>query len=79
MTPTAAARKAKTLTEDEVRELIRNGQGKQSMRDYAESLGISVSYLSDIYSQKRNPGEKILDKFGITKTSRVIVEYTTRK
>jgi hypothetical protein len=76
MTPRSTAKK--TITHQEVIELIRKGQAEKTLREYGAEIGISSSFLSDIYAGTRNPGPKILKYFGIAKTRRVIYEYTWR-
>lgn len=76
MTPLSIAKK--TLAEEQVVELIRTRQGEKSLRQFAVEIGISPSYLSDIYLGTRKPGVKCLKYFGIAKTRRVVAEYTYR-
>lgn len=71
---TKTTRKRK-MTEEQVVKLIRRQQGKKSLRDFAESLGINYSYLSLIYNGERSPGDKVLSFFGITKTLADNPEY----
>lgn len=75
MTPLTVAKKQIVLTEKQVVELIKAGQGSKYLSAYAKEIGISFGYLNDIYQLRRSPGPKILDYFGIQKTRRVIVEY----
>jgi hypothetical protein len=88
MTATAAARKqhprgskvAKTLrevalTEDDILDIMKAEQGSQSLRVFAAKMGVSAAYISDIYRGRRHPGAKVLDYFGIGKTSQIVVEY----
>lgn len=46
-----------------------------TLRQFAEELGVTFGYISDIYNNRRSPGPKILKRFGIGKKRRVIVEY----
>jgi helix-turn-helix protein len=66
---------AETLTEPEVVDLIRTGQGEMSQREYAALIGISAPYLGDIYNGKRSPGRKILKYFGLSKERQIVVKY----
>lgn len=63
------------MTESQVIALIKTGQGSSTVRDYAAELGVSPGYITDLYKGNRSPGKKILQKFGIEKTRRTIVEY----
>jgi transcriptional regulator with XRE-family HTH domain len=47
--------------------LMRKQQGERLAKDYAEELGISASYLSDIYKGKREPGATVLERLGLKK------------
>jgi transcriptional regulator with XRE-family HTH domain len=77
MTPTATARKQRqrTISLDDVIDMMRAEQGDQSQRSLASALGVTPGYISDIYKGKRRPGEKVLDYFGIGVTRRYVVEY----
>lgn len=55
--------------------LITEGQKDMSARAYAAWLGVSPTYLADVYSGRRGPGEGVLKKLGIEKNVRTIVEY----
>ena len=63
------------MSEAQVLATIRLQQGAMTIRGYAAWLGISAMYLCDIYSGRRKPGPKILERFGITKTRVVRYEY----
>lgn len=51
----------KSLTKQQVIELMKKQQGKRAAREYAEELGISAVYLSDIYNGRRDPGRSVLE------------------
>jgi transcriptional regulator with XRE-family HTH domain len=70
-----AARVGNSLTEPEVVELIRAKQGDTSLRDFAEELGVTAPYITDIYKGRRSPGPKVLKYFGIGKMRQVVVQY----
>ena len=57
----------KALTVDDVLKLMRTAQGKDSMRSFAASFGVTVAYISDIYAKRRDPGPSILDRLGLEK------------
>jgi len=63
------------MTEDEVIALISRHRNGKTIRAYAAEIGVSAAYLSDILARKREPGQKCLDHFGISKRRREIVEY----
>jgi transcriptional regulator with XRE-family HTH domain len=51
------------FTSKEVVKMLRSGQPpEKNDREYAEAIGISPAYLSDIYAGKREPGKKILKR-----------------
>ncbi len=43
-------------------DLMRKRQGNRTAKEFAEELGISQAYLSDIYAAKRDPGPSVLEK-----------------
>lgn len=59
----------KMLTAKEVVELMRRRQGKRNQRAFAEELGISQQYLSEVYRGYRDPGESIVSPLGFKKVS----------
>ena len=61
------------MNREQVIALLRKRQGSQSLREFAEALGVSAGYLSDIYCGNRAPGPAILRILGIEKT--VTIEY----
>ncbi len=72
---------AMAMSEQEVIQLIRSQQGERSLREYAEAIGVSAQYLSQIYNGKCSPGPSCLRHFGLvkfTKTLRVY-EYAAKK
>ena len=50
-------------TEDLIRWLERR-QGTKTNQEFAKELGLSGSYLGDIYYKKREPGLKVLRAIG---------------
>lgn len=77
--PVGALPMSKNLTKVDVVDIIRNGQKDRSLRAYAIEIGITPSYLSDIYLGRRNPGRKCLDYFGMSKHTKVTTYYILRK
>jgi transcriptional regulator with XRE-family HTH domain len=55
----------KTITLSQVLDLLKKKQGDRPASDLAEELGIGRSYLSEIYSGKREPGETVLSALGL--------------
>jgi len=66
---------ANILTESDVLDIMRAEQGAQSLREFGAIIGVTAAYISDIYRGRRHPGAKVLDYFGIGKTSQIVVEY----
>ena len=64
------------MRREQVMARMRKLQGKQSLRQFAKSIGVSVAYLSDIYRNRRDPGPAILDILKISK--RTTVEYEAK-
>jgi hypothetical protein len=55
--------------------LLKKRQGPLSLRQFADEIGISAAFLSDIYNRKREPGWKALEYIGLEKIVRRVVEY----
>jgi transcriptional regulator with XRE-family HTH domain len=72
-------KKSIAMTREEVVKIISDAQGDMNMAEFGREIGVSPSYLSDIYRGTRDPGKKILKHFDIHKTRRVIVEYLLYK
>lgn len=62
------------MTEDQVIERVRfEVKRSGSMRAYARTIGVTVSYVSDLLNGRRAPGPKILDPLGLEKVK--VIEY----
>jgi len=48
-----------TLDLDGFLKFLKRKQGPQSDRKFAKQLGVSASYLSDVYNRRTVPGESI--------------------
>lgn len=48
-----------TLDLDGFLKFLKEKQGQQSDRKFAKQLGVSASYLSDVYNRRTVPGESI--------------------
>jgi transcriptional regulator with XRE-family HTH domain len=68
---------SKHLTLPHVIEILKKRQGKRPASELADELGISKSYLSEIYSGRREPGETVLSTLGLQRT--VIYEATGKE
>ena len=64
---------------DEVVEMLRKKQGKDSLRKFAGRVGCSAAYLSDVYRGKRDPGPKLLDHLNLQREEVVTVTYVKRR
>jgi len=53
------------LSHEDVVAILKEKQGSKSLRGFAEELGISAPYLSDIYRGNRGIGPAILNKIGL--------------
>ena len=65
------------MTEDQVRDEIREKTKASSLRRIAKEYGLSPAYLSDILSGQRGVSEKVAGIFGFYKT--VTTEVTFRR
>jgi transcriptional regulator with XRE-family HTH domain len=57
----------KTLTRQEVVELLKKRMGKKTLRGFGEEIGLSAPYLSDVFRGNREPGPSILAVIGVEK------------
>lgn len=64
---------------DDVIEKIKTEKGGQSLRAYAETVGCSHMYISDVLNNRREPGKKILDHLGLERTVIKTIEYKPKK
>jgi hypothetical protein len=62
-------------TRDDVVRRLKAEQGGKSLRQFAKVVGCSAAFLSDVYNGKREPGPKLLERFGLTKQESVTVVY----
>lgn len=68
-------RKQQKLTSEQLIERLKQMQGERSLREFADMLGVSAPYLSDVYRGNRSIGKKLCRKLGITKTREFITTY----
>jgi hypothetical protein len=64
---------------EDVIEQLKKKQGEQSLRSFAQTLGCSAPYLSDIYNGNRDPGPLILNELGLERRVETIVTYVKRR
>ena len=64
----------KLLRREQMIALMRQKQGDLTGTEFAKKLGISGSFLTEIYKGRRDPGEAILSQLGLSK--RVLYEKT---
>lgn len=64
----------KLLRREQLVALMKQKQGDLTGTAFAEKLGISGSFLTEIYKGRRDPGEKVLSQLGLSK--RVLYEKT---
>jgi hypothetical protein len=50
---------------EELLKVLKEIQGKQSQKEFANALNVSPQYLNDVYSARTPPGPTILDALGI--------------
>lgn len=67
------------ISREEIINLMRAKQGSMSLRKFADEMGCSAAYLSDIYSKQRNPGKKILDRLGLTFKKKILITYSKKR
>jgi len=72
-------RKQNKLTHDEVMARLKARQGERSLREFADELGLSAAYLSDVYLGRRGIGPKLLKTMGLTKDEQITVTYSAAK
>jgi len=68
-------RKQNTLTQKELIERLKRMQGDRSLREFADDLGVSAAYLSDVYRGNRAVGKKLCKKLNVTKTREFVTTY----
>lgn len=63
------------VSRTEINQMLRRLQGEKSLRKYAESIELSVAYLSDILRGNREPGPRILKILKLRKRKTCTVIY----
>jgi DNA-binding transcriptional regulator YdaS (Cro superfamily) len=53
---------------DGLLEIMKTLQGEKSQKDFAQTLGVSPSYLNDVYNRRREPGRSITESLGVSAT-----------
>jgi transcriptional regulator with XRE-family HTH domain len=63
---TSNTKNGQCLTPDEFIAFLRKKQGSMTQQDFAQAIGVSQSYLSDIYQGRRSlQNDEILAKLGV--------------
>jgi transcriptional regulator with XRE-family HTH domain len=65
----------KTFNRDQVIGLLRERQGGRLASDLAREIGVTKSYISDLFADRRNPGPKILHYLGLVAEVKTEVIY----
>jgi hypothetical protein len=47
--------------------LMKSLQGDRTQLEFANDIGASPAYISDVYASRREPGEKILSALGVVR------------
>jgi transcriptional regulator with XRE-family HTH domain len=68
-----------TLDLDGFLKFLKQKQGQQSDRKFAQQLGVSPSYLSDVYNGRTVPGESITAALNARRDVVFHVETTDKK
>ena len=58
----------KSMSIDEFIAFMKKQQGDQTDKDYAQAIGVSPQYLSDVYNGRRVPGDSITSALGATRS-----------
>ena len=62
----------------DIKTAIDTARSGQTLTAYAESVGCSLNYLSDVYNGRRIPGKKILNALNLEKEVKVVKTITYR-
>ena len=63
---------------EDVVQKLKEDQGKQSLRQYAETLGCSASLLSQVYNGMREPSEELLNRLNLERETIVVYKPKRR-
>lgn len=66
---------AKTLSREDVIDMMKRRQGDRSLTALAEELSLSKAYISDIFNGRRSPGPSVLKKLGLESLTKVVTTY----
>lgn len=55
----------KQMGTKEVLKLLRQRQGERTQAELADELGVSQSFITDLFKGRREPGEKLLKALGL--------------
>jgi uncharacterized protein YegL len=59
-----------TRSLEEVVHLLKDGQGSRSLTDFADELGVSKQYLSNVFNGNAAPSDRLLQNFGYVRDDR---------
>ena len=63
------------MKKSEVIGILKFRKGDRPVADLATDIGVSASYLYDIFSGNREPGPKILSFLGLKRERKVVLTY----
>lgn len=61
-------------TRDEILHLLRDSQGTKSLTQFANDLGVSKQYLSNVFNGHDDPSDRLLENFGYTRGKPVYIQ-----
>ena len=56
----------------ELQRAIDDARGTQNLRAYAQTVGMSASYLSQVYNGVRPPSDKLLDRLDLERRTKYV-------
>jgi transcriptional regulator with XRE-family HTH domain len=59
--------------------LLKQRQGKRSLREFSKQVGVTAAYLSDLYRGNRDPGPRILEFLGLEREVKRAVAYKRKE
>ena len=69
----------KMLTRTQVVGLLAEKKGRKPLRLFADEIGVSATYLSDVFRGTREPGPTILELLGVERTKTTEITYAKRR
>jgi transcriptional regulator with XRE-family HTH domain len=65
---------SKRMTTEEFIEYLKKQQGDQTQEEFAAEIGVSPAYLSDVYNNRKDAGDKITSALNVERS----VVYTVK-